>query len=68
MADQPEARIIARETADGKTEISVYEPERMREHRTGWTVTQGEAEKNIRELKDKLESRGNHVTVKEIER
>jgi len=68
MTSQPEARIIARQTADGRTEISVYEPERSREHRTGWTEGQATAEAKIRELKDKLESRGHHVTVTEISR
>lgn len=66
MADKPEARIVLRRDRSGNTELSVYEPERMREHRTGWTEQQDKAERSIERLKETLERSGSRVTVKEM--
>jgi hypothetical protein len=63
---RPKARIVA-ETRNGKTEISVYEPDSMRHHRTGLEVPSGDkTATTIQKLKDQLERAGNDVSVKEM--
>lgn len=63
---QHETRIITRPRGDGGTEISVYEPARGREHRSGLVAPPGQEEATVRQLKETLERAGNRVSHKEI--
>lgn len=65
MAEQPEARIVIRHKGR-QAELSVYEPRRGREHRTGWHVAAGQVEASVRKLREQLERAGNRVTIKEM--
>lgn len=64
----PEARIIVRRRPDRKAELSVYDPQKGKETRTGMTVGPGDdlIDAEVLRMKRLLERAGNRVTVKEM--
>ncbi len=66
MKTLPEARICLRKLVNGQIEISVYDPHKGRESRTGLCVPPDGVDDKVRELKVTLERNGCWVTVKEM--
>ncbi len=66
MKTLPEARICLRKLVNGQIEISVYDPIKGRESRTGLVASPDAVDGKVRELKTTLERNGCWVTVKEM--